>query len=99
MDKLIVHVDPDLRDLLPTYLARRQQDVTALTEALNRCDYEAIRVIGHNMKGTGSGYGLEAVGRVGDELERAAPQHDTQAIVTLINRLDDYLRRLEIVFD
>ncbi|MDX1252387.1 MAG: Hpt domain-containing protein [Gammaproteobacteria bacterium] len=99
MDKLIVHVDADLQDLLPTYLARRRQDVATLTQALNRGDYEAIRVIGHNMKGTGSGYGLEVVGRVGDELEQAAPQHDTQAIVTLINRLDDYLRRLEVVFD
>lgn len=99
MDKIIVQVDPYLQDLLPTYLARRQQDVAALTAALNRGDHEAIRVIGHNMKGTGSGYGLEFISQIGDGLEKAVPHGDTQAIVILINRLADYLERVEIVFD
>lgn len=74
MDKLIVHVDADLQDLLPTYLARRRQDVATLTQALNRGDYEAIRIVGHNMKGTGGGYGVEFISQIGDELEKPRPR-------------------------
>lgn len=97
--KITVYIDMSLKDLAAHYLANRQRDIDAIEEALKHGDYEPIRLIGHNIKGTGAGYGFDFISEIGDGLEQAAPQGDAAAISKLANELADYLRRLEVVFD
>ncbi len=97
--KITVHVDASLKDLAVNYLANRRRDIGVITEALKRGDYEPIRAIGHNIKGTGAGYGFDFISEIGDGLEQAAPQGDAAAISKLTTELADYLRRLDVVFD
>ena len=54
-EKIIAHVDPDLRDLIPGYLKNRQKDITTIKKALKAADFAKIRVLGHSMKGSGGG--------------------------------------------
>jgi len=55
VEKIVVHVDADLDDLIPGYLQNRREDVKAVWQALENQDFETIRVLGHTMKGTGGG--------------------------------------------
>lgn len=70
-----------------------------ITEALKRGDYEPIRAIGHNIKGTGTAYGFDFISEIGDKFEQAALQSDGAAISKIKAELADYLRRIEVVFD
>ena len=48
------------------------------------------------MKGTGRGYGLVAISRIGSDLELAAHQQDVESMQRLIDELDGYLQRVRI---
>jgi len=95
-DFIVVHVDAILERLLPKFLARRRQDVTFIVEELEREGFAALEKLGHNLKGTGRGYGLDGISEIGALLERAAQDHDTEVIRAQATALDDYLRRVRI---
>ncbi len=97
-DRILVRVDPELATALPEFLERRRQDVTALREALERGDFETIRVVGHRMRGSGAGYGFEAITRIGELLERAGRNRVPDEIPRWVAELADYLERVEIVY-
>ena len=50
-EKISVRVDPELQALIPNYLENRQKDIQTMRQALERGDYETIRVQGHSMRG------------------------------------------------
>jgi len=56
-EKIVVHVDIDLEDLIPGFLDNRQKDIRNLESALQENDFETLRSIGHNLKGVGGGCG------------------------------------------
>jgi len=99
LDKIIVHVDPDIEDLIPGYLANREKDVTAIHAALEKKDLDKIRILGHSMKGSGGGYGFDAITEIGMMIEKAAQEGRDQDIRLQTERLAEYLKRVEIVFD
>jgi len=96
---IVVHVDADLEDLVPGYLANRRADIDALRERLEREDLEPARITGHSMKGTGAGYGFEEITRIGAAIEQAAAAGDRALLGEQIDRLEDYLTRVEVVYD
>lgn len=98
MAKIIVTIDADLEDLIPDYLENRRQDCQAVLQGLENGDYEGIRVLGHTMKGTGGGYGFDAITDMGQALEEAAKQPDPAAIRAVVAQLEDYLQAIEIVY-
>lgn len=98
MEKIVVQVDADLEDLIPGYLQNRRQDVDAISQALGKQDFEAIRVLGHTMKGTGGGYGFDAITEMGRALEEAAKDRDIAAIRQKAAALLAYLQAVEVVF-
>ena len=98
MEKIVVHVDADLEDLIPGYLQNRREDVKAVWQALENQDFETIRVLGHTMKGTGGGYGFDAITELGQTLEEAAKNQNEPAIRQAAAALRDYLQAVEVVF-
>lgn len=98
MEKIMVTVDADLADLIPGFLENRARDVRQLSEGLNRRDFETIRIIGHSMKGSGGGYGFDALTELGGAIEAAAKSADTAAVANLIGELDAYLQRVEVTY-
>ena len=97
--KIIAHVDHDLADLIPGYLVNRKKDIAAIYDSLEKKDLETIRIIGHSMKGSGGGYGFETITDIGMLIEKAAKEGFDEDIRFQIERLEDYLRQLEIVYD
>ena len=98
MEKIVVHVDSDLEDLIPGYLENRRQDVEAILRAMENKDFEAIRVLGHTMKGTGGSYGFELITDLGRALEKAARDLDEASVKQSAVSLRDYIQAVEVVF-
>ncbi len=97
--KIIAHVDNDLADLIPGYLANRKKDIVAIFAALEKKDLDAIRIIGHSMKGSGGGYGFDTITDIGMLMEKAAKEGRDEDIRLQVNRLENYLCQVEIVYD
>jgi PAS domain S-box-containing protein len=96
--RIVVHVDDDLRDLVPGFLARKRDDAAAVVAAAERGAREAVARLGHKLKGEGGGFGLEAISEIGRGLERAAAGGDFDGARRLAGELVDFLDRLQIVY-
>jgi HPt (histidine-containing phosphotransfer) domain-containing protein len=92
-------VDSSLEDIVPGYLDNRRKDVGALRQSLERGDFAAIRVLGHNMKGSGGGYGFAALTELGAALEKAALAGDAETVRRRIAELSAYLDSLRIKYE
>ncbi len=93
---MLVEIDPDLAGLIPGFLARKREDVYALTAALERADYQTLRAIGHKIKGEGAGFGFDAISEIGRALEDAARARDRESAERQVRALSDYLENVEV---
>jgi len=87
--------DETIRALLPGYIQRRRIEVSKLQNLLSTNSFDDIRIVGHNLKGSGGLYGLPKVGEFGAELEKAALGKNTLKITELIKSLEKYLFSLD----
>jgi len=99
MGPLRVRVDSGLATLVPGYLKNRRTDIDAIAAALARADHAGIRVLGHNMKGSGSGYGFTRISELGASLEQAAERRAPEEIEVLAAALARYLDRLVVEYE
>lgn len=98
MEKIPVVVDRDLEELVPGYLANRNNDVLLIKDCLARDDYETIGRLGHRMKGSGGGYGFEEITVIGGRMEASAGARDASAIFEQLLALKDYLNRVVVSY-
>ncbi len=91
-----VTVDEDLLDIIPGYLDGRRADVATIRSLVEAGDFEQARVLGHRMKGSGGGYGFEAITEIGLRIEMAAKSAEGDAILAALDALADFLDRVEI---
>lgn len=94
----VVYVDVEIEDLVPIFLRNQLEDVESIVEACEQSDYEKIRVLGHNMKGTGSAYGFDAISEIGASLEQSAKEGNSEKVRMLAEEVSVYLERIEVVY-
>jgi len=94
-----VYVDSDLMEIIPGFLDNRRDDITAMQAAVEEGDFETIRLLGHDMKGSGGGYGFDGITDIGRSLEQAAKDQDQTEIGKLVQELVNYVERVEIVYE
>jgi HPt (histidine-containing phosphotransfer) domain-containing protein len=97
--KIPIQADPDLADLIPGFLEKRRTDTAVMLTALDRSDFETVRILGHSMKGSGGGYGFEAISQIGAALEQAAKSNNSEEIRKQVSDLCSYLDRVEVMDD
>ncbi len=85
--------DPFARQLMTRYLERRQSDLATLRQALADKDFEAVRLAGHNMFGSGAAYGFTGITALGARLEKAADARQVEAIRGLIDELETFINQ------
>jgi signal transduction histidine kinase/CheY-like chemotaxis protein len=95
-DPIQVAVEDWLKPVVGGYLEKRRADVAKLRDALDRGEIDIIRMIGHQMAGTGGGYGFEPITEIGGALEESALALDTARIRTSIDDLGRYLGAVRI---
>ncbi len=96
-DRIRVVVDPELMELIPGYISNLQDDIGKLRNLLNKHEYRDIERCGHNMKGSGAGYGFTEITKIGAFLEKAGKSQSIRKIEEGIDKLEYYLENLEIV--
>ena len=88
-------VPDDLRDLIPNYLRNRRNELKELPDRLKNGDYNWLQRLGHNLKGSGDGYGFPYLSSIGDRMEIAAEKKDTTTLQTLVQSLFAAVAHLE----
>lgn len=98
-EKIVVVADPDLKELIPLFLQCRKDDVTTIRALIKESNFDKVRLLGHNMKGSGEGYGFPPVTEIGNRIEEAATAKDEQAILDAVSELANYVARVEVVYE
>jgi hypothetical protein len=89
-------VERVLEPLIERYMSGRREDIEAIRQHPDPGDLEDVRVRGHQMKGSGGGYGFDEISEIGAGLEEAAECRDTRAVAELIGRLEHYMDTVEV---
>lgn len=92
-------LDADLEPLIPGYLERRHDDIAELQAAISGSNFAVIQSIGHNLKGSGAGYGFDEITELGGTLEQAGIERDVATAAAMTGRLEEYLRLLDIRYE
>ena len=98
-EKIRIRVDPVLQELIPGYLENRGKDLLVYRQALENENFDTIGILGHSMKGSGGGYGFNDLSSIGRAIEKAAMNKDKESIRQSIIDLEEFLKRLEVVYD
>ncbi len=93
--RIRVLIDPMLQAIVPAFLEKRRNEIPALLDALDREDFDAIRVLGHNLKGCGAGYGFPPLSEIGAAIEKAAERRSHGEIRIRVDELARYLEAVE----
>ena len=99
MEKITVRIDRDLEEIAPGYLENRRKDLLLLPQALERQDYDGLKVLGHRMKGSGAGYGFDGITDIGRSVEDAAKKQNPEGVKSAIAELATYLERVVVVYE
>ena len=97
-EKLIIHVDQELEELMPLFMETRQRDMEGLAKGLACKDFAALRVIGHGMKGSGGAFGFQLITDIGAIIEASALKNDAATIEQQFALLRDYLARVDVQY-
>jgi HPt (histidine-containing phosphotransfer) domain-containing protein len=95
----VVRPDPDLEDLIPSFMGNRRNDLNDIRDAISRKDFEFIRRTAHTLKGICRPYGFEYLETLSKELETAGEHEDIGSIESVSARMQDYLDNVRIVYD
>ncbi len=89
-----VAVESWLKPVVPAYLEKRKADVAQLRNALDQADFATVRTLGHQMAGSGAGYGFAKITEIGSTLEESALVADAARIRQEIGKLDQFLNNV-----
>ncbi|MBI2884269.1 MAG: Hpt domain-containing protein [Candidatus Methylomirabilis oxyfera] len=92
----VVYVDEELADLIPEFLENRRRDVEQIKRLAQEGKYEELARLGHNLKGSGGGYGFPEISAIGKRIEEAGARSDREAMTTLCERLATYLATVTV---
>jgi PAS domain S-box-containing protein len=83
-----------LAERTPAYLANCRANVVAMLEALDCGDFQVVTILGHNLRGSGGGFGFQVITDIGAGLEQAADLSDPVISRRWVNQLSSYLDHL-----
>ncbi len=95
LDDDVVGIDPDIQDLVPRFLENQKANVGLILAHAASGDFESARRIGHNMKGTGKGYGFDVISGLGYSIEQAATRSAAEDVEKLARELSSYLESVQ----
>lgn len=93
---VVCYVESDVLDLARRFLKRQRRSMDALKRAVGLEEFEVIRKTGHDLKGSGGAYGLDALSQLGTELETAAGAQNGDRVELLVARLEQQISSIEL---
>ncbi len=98
MDKIEVEVTRELEDIVPGYLERLGGTITKLEELVQSAQLDEVKKLGHNLKGSGGGYGFARISELGALIEQAGKDNDAGAAARSIAELKNFASRVSVKF-
>jgi HPt (histidine-containing phosphotransfer) domain-containing protein len=92
-----VAVDPDILDLAETFLRKRRGQIQDWRKAIADGDEQALRRLGHELKGTAGSFGFHDLSGMAAELEAAVIGGDLATAAEKLERMIDFLDRVDLV--
>jgi PAS domain S-box-containing protein len=93
---ILVEIPEGLDEIVGEYLALRKHEASLLEELRIAGEFDRIRVLAHNMKGTGASYGMPKLTELGAAMEIAAKATNEETLAAQITDLRTYLGRVEL---
>ena len=93
------YVSPEVAALVPKYLASQSKQIDEAHAQLGQQGFDSIRRFGHNLKGTGRGYGFAEMEEMGGDLERAAQETSESSIAETLEALRHFVNDAAIQVD
>lgn len=97
-DQITVEISRDLEGIVPTFLDNRKKDIRTLRGALVTQNFKTVQTLGHRMRGDGGGFGFDRITEIGAAMERAAKLEDLLTIEQHIVQLEDFLKRVIVIY-
>ncbi len=91
-ERSAIRIDADIADLVPGFLQHRREDCEKIRGFLEQMDFAKIHILGHNLKGSGTGYGFQEITDRGRVIEEAAIRGDSPAVLQEVAKLELFLR-------
>ena len=88
-------IDPIVLSLLPGYIKSRRLEIFQLQRLLAENAFNKIRLIGHNLRGSGGLYGLNTVSEIGKKIEEFALESNQKGLGSSIQELHYFLDGLD----
>lgn len=92
-------VPSEIAELIPMYLETKRAELQAVILASNAQDSDTVRKLGHNMKGSGAGYGFPPISQIGRIMEESAKNRDWNRVQACTGALADYLDRVVVTYE
>jgi PAS domain S-box-containing protein len=91
-----IEMPAGLEEIVPGYLAARRAELPVMMALLAASDFERLAVMAHDLKGTGSSYGLPELTRMGAGLLNSAKLTDSGALGLQLGELKEYLNKVRL---
>lgn len=88
-------IPEELLPHIPGYLGRRDQEIFEMREAEGRGDWEAIRRIGHKLKGNGAGFGFPLLTDLGEQLMQACDTGRPESVHAVIDAISNEVSEIK----
>ncbi|HWU87000.1 MAG TPA: diguanylate cyclase, partial [Kofleriaceae bacterium] len=93
-----VVADPYLAARIPQFLHTVREEVRVVDAARRACDFERVRAIARRLKLEARELGLDEIGRLAGELERAGRTPDREDILQAADELAQYAAHVQVTY-
>jgi HPt (histidine-containing phosphotransfer) domain-containing protein len=92
----VVNIEPDIEDLIPSFLADMKNNLAELQAAAQKNNYETIYQAAHKIKGASRLYGFEALSELAQTIEEAGKTKESKIIQAYLLKIKTYLEKVQI---
>lgn len=86
--------DPEFIELIKLYIQSLKDSIPEIRSNLSADVFDPIQKFGHNIKGSGGGYGFNELSELGRNLEIAAKAADSKNCEKNINEIERFILNL-----
>ena len=95
---IIVQIDADLEDIVPSFLENRKKDLEQIEIFLKEKDWGHIESIAHKLAGNAGSYGFNELGEIGIKLEEACQQAQFEEIKKYCDQYYQYMDNVKVEY-
>ena len=95
----VVRPDPDLEDLIPSFLQNRRNELEEIVHAAGANDFDAIRRLAHTWKGICRPYGFVHLETLSRNLEAAGERENQDEVTDIAGEIRVYLDNVRVVYE